>query len=131
MVGKRMKKARLARGYSAEQVAEHLGISPATVYRYENGSIGKIPIKHAMPLAQFLNVAPGYLMGFDVDMEPGKKVHETEQDCPPSSIVVPNNEMFVKAYDVMSDEDRMTLLEIFNRAYRKLNGDNPDEPFEL
>lgn len=65
MVGERIKQSRLALGYSAEQVAAFLNISPATVYRYENGDISKLPSKFIKPLADFLCVTPAYLMGWD------------------------------------------------------------------
>lgn len=64
MIGDRMKESRLKLGYSAEQVAEHLGISPATIYRYENGDISKLPSKYIKPLADYLCVTPAYLMGW-------------------------------------------------------------------
>lgn len=67
MVGDRIKEARLKLGYSAEQVAAYLGISPATVYRYENGDIAKLPSKHIKPLAKFLCVSPAYLMEWPED----------------------------------------------------------------
>lgn len=69
MIGERIKKARLALGYSAEQVAAFLGVSPATVYRYENGDISKLPAKFIKPLADYLCITPAYLMGFS-DEEP-------------------------------------------------------------
>ena len=62
MIGDRIKQARMKLGYSAEQVAEFLGVSPATIYRYENGDISKLPSKHIKPLAEFLCVSPAYLM---------------------------------------------------------------------
>lgn len=64
MVGERIKQARLALGYSAEQVAAFLNVSPATIYRYENGDISKLPSKFIKPLAEFLCVSPSYLMGW-------------------------------------------------------------------
>ena len=67
MIGDRMKEARIKLGYSAEQVAEFLGTSPATVYRYENGDISKLPSKFIKPLADFLCVTPGWLMGWSND----------------------------------------------------------------
>ena len=67
MIGDRIKNARLKLGYSAEQVAAHLGVSPATVYRYENGDIAKLPSKHIKPLAKFLCVSPAYLMEWPED----------------------------------------------------------------
>lgn len=64
IIGDRIKQARLKLGYSAEQVAEFLGTSPATIYRYENGDISKLPSKFIKPLADFLCVTPGWLMGW-------------------------------------------------------------------
>ena len=66
-IGERIKLARLALGYSAEQVAAFLGVSPATIYRYENGDIAKLPSKHIKPLAEFLCVTPSYLMAWEGD----------------------------------------------------------------
>ena len=65
MIGDRIKEARQSLGYSAEQVASFLGVSPATVYRYENGDISKLPTKFLKPLAEYLCVTPAYLMGWD------------------------------------------------------------------
>lgn len=67
MIGDRIKSARLALGYSAEQVAAFLGVSPATVYRYENGDISKLPAKFVKPLAEYLCIPPAYLMGWTDD----------------------------------------------------------------
>ncbi len=64
MIGKRIKDARLALGYSAEQVAAFLNVSPATVYRYENGDISKLPAKFIKPLAEYLCITPAFLMGW-------------------------------------------------------------------
>ena len=70
MIGERIKDARLALGYSAEQVAAFLQVSPATVYRYENGDISKLPSKFIKPLAEFLCVTPEYLMGWTEEKNP-------------------------------------------------------------
>ena len=63
-IGDRVRECRIKLGYSAEQVAEELGISPATEYRYENGDISKMPAKLIAPLASFLSTTPQYLMGW-------------------------------------------------------------------
>lgn len=62
MIGERIKKARKVRGYSVEQVAEHLSIHPATLYRYENGEISKMPAQLIKPLCEYLRVSPYYLL---------------------------------------------------------------------
>ena len=69
-IGDRIKQARLALGYSAEQVAAFLHVSPATVYRYENGDISKLPSKFIKPLAEFLCVNPEFLMGWSEESAP-------------------------------------------------------------
>lgn len=74
MIGERIKNARLALGYSAEQVAVFLGVSPATVYRYENGDISKLPSKFIKPLAEYLCVSPGYLMGWEEGTDSDKYI---------------------------------------------------------
>lgn len=60
----RIKERRKELGLSAETVAEKLGISPATMYRYEKNDIKKFPIDILKPLADVLHTTPSYLMGW-------------------------------------------------------------------
>ena len=62
--GQRMKNRRKEIGLSAERVAEILGVSPATIYRYENGDIEKVPGDRLAPIAAALRTTPAYLMGW-------------------------------------------------------------------
>ena len=70
MIGEKIKELRQAAGISAEQIAGFLHVSPATVYRYENGDISKMPAKFIKPLAEYLHTTPADLMGWD-DTPPG------------------------------------------------------------
>lgn len=65
----KIKSRRKELGLSAEDVAESLGISRATVYRYESADIEKLPITSLVPLAKVLKCSPGYLMGWEKDPE--------------------------------------------------------------
>lgn len=60
-----MKHRRKEIGLSAERVAEILNVSPATIYRYENGDIEKVPGDRLAPIAAALNTTPAYLMGWE------------------------------------------------------------------
>lgn len=62
--GDRMKLRRKELGLSAEKVAERLGVSPATVYRYEKGEIEKLPGDILPTLSEILQTTPAYLMGW-------------------------------------------------------------------
>lgn len=55
----RIKKRRKELGLSAEQVAKALGVSRATVYRYESKDIEKIPFDAIQPLADVLQCPAG------------------------------------------------------------------------
>ena len=63
--GERMRLRRKELGYSAEHVAEKLGVSRSTVFRYENGDIEKLPIDVLEPLSKALHTTPAYLMGWE------------------------------------------------------------------
>ena len=63
--GQRMKARRKAMGLSAERVADILGVSPATIYRYENGDIEKVPGDRLGPIAEALCTTPAFLMGWN------------------------------------------------------------------
>lgn len=66
----RMKLRRKELGLSAECLAEKLGCSPTTIYRYEKGDIEKMPIDILNPLAKILFTTPAYLMGWDESPAP-------------------------------------------------------------
>lgn len=86
-IGDRVKECRIHLGLSAEQVADKLGISPATEYRYENGDISKMPAKLIAPLAEFLSTTPAYLMGW------------TDEGAPdPFSVLQDDERRLVTAY---------------------------------
>ena len=52
---------------SAETLAERIGKSAATIYRYENGDIRNLDSRILLPIADALGVTPGILMGWEED----------------------------------------------------------------
>lgn len=113
MIGERMKQARLALGYSAEQVASFLNVSPATIYRYENGDISKLPSKFIKPLAEYLCVTPAYLMGWTDEKPP-----EPPEDIPKNDDV----RVLVRGFNSFSPEeleDVKTLMKMYYKKHAK------------
>lgn len=78
-----MKDRRKAIGLSAEKIAEILGVSPATIYRYENGDIEKVPGERLEPIAKVLQTTPAYLMGWKNDAA------DTDSELPANIIPMP------------------------------------------
>lgn len=64
-ISKRIKSRREELGMSVEDLAKKINKNKATVYRYENGDIGKMPYDILKPLSDALNVSISYLLGSD------------------------------------------------------------------
>lgn len=64
-VYERIKARRKELNLSADDVATALGVSRATVYRYESADIEKLPTQILVPLSSVLQCSPGWLMGWD------------------------------------------------------------------
>lgn len=60
-----MKLLRKENNIAVEDIAAALGVSIATIYRYENGDIEKMPGALLEPLARALKTTPAYLMGWE------------------------------------------------------------------
>ena len=67
-INEKIKQRRLQIGLKANDEAESLGISRATLDRYESQAIEKLPISVVEPLAEILGTTPIELMGWN---EPG------------------------------------------------------------
>ena len=106
MIGDRIKSARQALGYSAEQVAEFLNVSPATIYRYENGDISKLPSKFIKPLAEFLCITPAYLMGW-----------AEEPPEPPAVPHTPEARILATGIDKMPQAQREAIISLMQGLY--------------
>lgn len=62
--GDRIKQRRLELGLTADDLAQKIGKSRATIYRYENGDIENMPTPILEPLAKALDTTPADLMGW-------------------------------------------------------------------
>lgn len=115
-----MKNRRKEIGLSAERVAEILGISPATIYRYENGDIEKVPGDRLEPIAAALKTSPAYLMGWTNDATISGAVHQgamglsiTEQDL-------------IRKFRRLDERGRAAVLNVLEHEYTALTGEEAD-----
>lgn len=74
----RIKYKRKELNKTLEEVGKQVGVTRATIQRYENGNIQNIPSDKIELLAKALNTTPGYLMGWQDDLDyskiPGIKI---------------------------------------------------------
>lgn len=69
VTGERMQTRRKELGISADTLAEYLGVSRSTVFRYENGDIEKVPANLLSDIAKFLKTSESFLMGWEDSYE--------------------------------------------------------------
>ncbi|MFD1399657.1 helix-turn-helix domain-containing protein [Lacticaseibacillus suilingensis] len=62
-VGERMRAIRKQKKISADTLADAIGVSRSTIFRYEKGDIEKVPIEVVAKVALALGVKPQVLMG--------------------------------------------------------------------
>lgn len=77
-IGERIKARRIELGMSADQLAEKIGVSRSTIFRYENGAIGKVPSEVLAQIAIALRTSFTYLIGMEGDVAP--TVGDTSDD---------------------------------------------------
>lgn len=64
-IGTKIKLRRKALNLSADEVAQAVGISRATLYRYENPETYRVPTSSLGPLAEILKTSPEYFLDSD------------------------------------------------------------------
>lgn len=64
-IGEKIKKLRLEKGISQEELAKILNTTKQAVYKYESNVVTNIPISKIQILANFFEVSPAYLTGWN------------------------------------------------------------------
>lgn len=101
--GERIKERRKALGLSAEYVAERLGVSPATIYRYEKGDIEKMPGNILEPISRILNTTPAFLMGWEDSALPDNILPMPQMKAIPLIGVIACGEPILAAENIEGD----------------------------
>ena len=68
----RIKSRRLDLGLTLEKVAQAVGVSAATISRWERGEISSLNADKVACLANVLQVTPDYLMGWEIPPQEGQ-----------------------------------------------------------
>ncbi len=120
--GERIREMRIRRKLTLDDVAKKLNVNRQAVYKYEHGVVTNIPLENLEIMAELFGTTPGYLAGWtDVPFK-DKISDETASHvfAAGTRIVIPDNELYLKAVNVLSPEDLSTLNSIFARAFAKL-----------
>lgn len=75
--GERIKKLRQTNHFTLDEIADKLGTSRQTIFKYENNIITNIPSDKIEQLALIFNVSPAYIMGWETK----EKEKSDNQSC--------------------------------------------------
>lgn len=109
--GERIRARRKELGISADVLAEKVGVSRSTIFRWENGFIEKVPVNKLVPVARVLQTTVGYLMGWD----------ENKQ-VPASGAVGRHEKEAIKYFESLSEDRKLEALNYLK--YLAKNVDN-------
>ena len=101
-IGENIKRNRLIKDMTLEELSQKVGVSRQTLSRYETGVINNIPSDKIEALALALGTTPGILMGW-----------ETLDNIPEKSISKHKIEILARNLDELPDEDRDKLIKNF------------------
>lgn len=101
-IGERIKYLRKKRGISADKLAELIGKDRATIYRYENKDIEKMPTSVLEPLAKALGTTPAYLMGWE-DKEEANNQNDDNEDIAKVALFGGDKEVTDEMWDEVKD----------------------------
>ena len=94
----RIKYKRNQLGKTLEEVGQMVGVTKATIQRYENGNIQNIPSDKIELLALALNTTPAYLMGWEDDKKSEK--------IKPISPLSPEEKQILDPYNQLNPEGK-------------------------
>ena len=63
-IGEQIRKRRKELKMSVDELARKVGKDRSTIYRYENGDIGNMPLELIMPMVEALKMTPQELLSF-------------------------------------------------------------------
>lgn len=107
-VGQRIQQRRKELDMSAAELGRRIGKNRATIFRYENGDIEKLPVDVLKPIAEALLTTPAYLMGWE---------HEQKKNDALADIVLrlrTDDELFDVVNAICNlDKEKLSSLAIF------------------
>ncbi len=109
-IAERIRNLRISINYTMDQVADYLGTTKQTVYKYENGIVTNIPLDKIERLSELFCVSPAYLTGWiDVNKGSVRSTYSTDR--------VP--EMLVRFWSDLDEAGKDRLAQCLSNGYEQ------------
>lgn len=111
--GEKLREIRLKRHKTLEDVAHAINASPTTISKYESGRVTNIPQKKLEAIAEYLDVSPVYIMGYEDEDYEGPMVLNIEE------------QLMLEEYRQLSMANQQTINMIVHRLLEVETGEDP------
>lgn len=115
--GDKLREIRLKRGKTLEEVANAINTTATTISKYESGKVINIPQKKIEKIAEFLEVNPSYILGYD------------DPDFKGNIVLSIAEQLMIEEYRQLSAANQQTINMIVHRLLEVEQG--KDEPMQL
>lgn len=106
----KIKRLRMERGMTLEQVANIVGVGKSTVRKWETGTIANMRRDKIALLAKALGTTPAYLMGWK---------ESQEEVSPPVETLTEGEEMLLELFRQIPEHQQELVLDMIQAALRK------------
>lgn len=94
-----IKKQRISLGLTMKELADKVGVTEATISRWESGDIDNMKRDKIYAVSQALHISPLVIVGLDVPLD----------YTPPKS--PDKKDLFIEAVNSLTDDEKLQLLE--------------------
>lgn len=109
-IGKRIKQRRKSMHLSADELGEIVGKDRSTIYRYENGDIGMMPLEVLLTISDVLHTSPSYLLGRETNEGSSKQTETVEFISPHEILHSTRMKIRIGDYEIEGTDIQVTLI---------------------
>lgn len=110
--GERIRQMRESADLGLTELADKIGVSKQTLYKYENDIITNIPSDKIEAIAQVCNVSPAIIMGWAMEEKYAeiKEYMEIAERESKSDLLTANERLIIDRYRLLPQEEKTALL---------------------
>ena len=110
--GERIRQMRESADLGLTELADKIGVSKQTLYKYENDIITNIPSDKIEAIAEVCNVSPAIIMGWELEerYENMREMLDLAESESKSEKLTANERLIIDRYRLLPQEEKTALL---------------------
>lgn len=110
--GERIRQMRESANLGLTELADKIGVSKQTLYKYENDIITNIPSDKIEAIAEVCNVSPAIIMGWELEERYAnmREMLDLAESESKSENLTANERLIIERYRMLPQEEKTALL---------------------